>query len=984
MFEATSKPRIFGLAPGVDFAEALVDGLIDRSGTSDPLALARVEVFLNTRRMARRVKEVFDTRGSRLLPHLRLVTDLADEPLAADIPPAIEPLRRRLELTNFIARLLESEPDLAAESSLYDLSDSLAGLMDEMHGEGVDPEVVRGLDVSDQSGHWARALKFIDIISRFYEISETNPDKEARQRLVVQRLADYWSTTPPDHPVIIAGSTGSRGTTAILMEAVSKLPQGAIILPGFDFEMPERVWASMDREQGAEDHPQFRHKLVTERAGLAKNDVMPWSSHPSPSPARNRVISLSLRPAPVTDQWLTEGPSLGDLGVAMENVALLEAPSPRIEAEAIALILRKSLAEGKRSALITPDRNLTRQVAAALERWNLTADDSAGQPLALTPPGRFLRHIGDLIGAQTKSEDLLALLKHPLTHSKREDRRDHLLRTRRLELHIRRHGPPFPTGETILAWANGKEAERDAGLPEWGLWLASAMDGLETFETAHLSDFVTFHRKKAELWAAGPSPEHPSGGLWDEAAGRKALQTVTELETHADAGGVLTAHNYNSMFSAILSRGEVRNPDTVHPMIQFLGTLEARVQSADVIILGSMNDGTWPESAAPDPWLNRKMRRDAGLLLPERRIGLSAHDYEQAVAGKEVWISRAIRSAEAETVPSRWVNRLTNLLQGLPAQNGEMALKAMRDKGNTILGHVTANEQVLERVPPALRPSPRPPIGARPKELSVTQIKTLIRDPYAIYAEKVLGLRALDPLVQTADAPTRGIIIHAILEAFIKSGVDPSDPTAFEKLIQITDSVLEQECPWPTIRRMWRARIMRVAHWFIEGEIERQKIGTPKHFETKGFVKVDDLDFTIKGTADRIDETDDGFVVLYDYKSGSVPTKAQQLHFDKQLLIEAAMVERGAFEIVGAKPAKDAVFIGLGSSPKTTPAPLNEAPADQVWSEFGQLIRAWMDIERGYTSRLAPFQEQENGYYDHLARFGEWDQTNPIAPEEME
>lgn len=984
MFEPSKTPRIFGLAPGVDFATALVDGLIERTKGDDPFLLARTEVFLNTQRMVRRVQEVFDDRGNLLLPRLRLVTDLADEPVASDILPAIAPLRRRLELTNIVAKLLETEPDLAPQSSLYDLSDSLAGLMDEMHGEGVDPERVNTLDVTDQSGHWARALKFINIISGFYKIADSHPDKEARQRLVVQRLLKSWSSGAPTHPVIVAGSTGSRGTTALLMEAVSKLPQGAVILPGFDFEMPPSVWDSMDRETGGEDHPQYRHKLVIEKAGLAKGDVQKWSNHPCPSPERNKVISLSLRPAPVTDQWLSEGHTLGDLVYAMKDVALIEAPSPRIEAEAIALVLRKALDDGKKAALITPDRNLTRQVSAALVRWNIEADDSAGQPLALTPPGRFLRQVGELIGAKLTSEDLLALLKHPLTHSKREDRREHLLRTRRLELHIRRHGPAFPSPETIIAWSTGKEAERDAGLPDWGEWLAECMRDSEQLVEAHLTELVAFHRAKAELWAAGPISATPSGALWDEAAGRKALQVVTELEDHADAGGVLSARNYLSLFGAILSKGEVRNPDTVHPMIQFLGTLEARVQSADLIILGSMNDGTWPETSTPDPWLNRKMRRDAGLLLPERRIGLAAHDYEQAVAGKEVWISRSIRSDEAETVPSRWLNRLVNLLSGLPEQGGDVALQEMQRKGREILGYVAANETVEERVPPYQRPSPRPPLAARPKELSVTQVKTLIRDPYAIYADKVLGLRALDPLVQTADAPTRGIVIHSILEKFIKSGIEPHDPTALETLLAITDAVLETECPWPTIRRMWRARIARVASWFIEGEKQRRELGTPKYFETKGFLKLDTLDFMIKGTADRIDETEDGAVLIYDYKSGTVPSEKQQIHFDKQLLLEAAMVERGAFEEIGAKPAKAATYIGLGTNPVERNAPLEKHPADQVWDEFGQLINAWMTLERGYTARLAPFTEAEAGYYDHLARFGEWDQTNEIAPEDME
>ena len=81
-------------------------------------------------------------------------------------------------------------------------------------------------------------------------------------------------------------------------------------------------------------------------------------------------------------------------------------------------------------------------------------------------------------------------------------------------------------------------------------------------------------------------------------------------------------------------------------------------------------------------------------MLPERRIGLSAHDFQQAIAAPEVWLTRAERSdAEADTVPSRWLNRLTNLLSGLPDQGGRDALDAMRARGQQWLDWADALEE---------------------------------------------------------------------------------------------------------------------------------------------------------------------------------------------------------------------------------------------------------------------------------------------------
>ncbi len=970
MFEGAAAPRIFGTPPGVDFAQSLVDGLAKRADTMTPEQWARTEVYVNTSRMQRRIRAVFDAGPPRLLPRIRLITDLANDPVSIQIQPAISPLRRRLELSKFVAKLLEQAPDLAPRAAIYDLSDSLATLMDEMQGEGVDPDVIAGLDVTDQSGHWDRALRFLKIITPFFSNTDAAPDKEARQRLVIETLAQRWANAPPSHPIIVAGSTGSRGATALFMQAVAQLPQGAIVLPGYDFDLPAQVWQAMDDEMTAEDHPQFRFRRLMDLIAFGHADVAPWSSMTPVQPDRNKLISLSLRPAPVTSQWLEEGPGLGDLVTATDGLTLVEAASPRAEAEAIALRLRQAAADGITAALISPDRMLTRQVTAALDRWDIVPDDSAGTPLALSPPGRFLRHVVDLFGQPLTSEALLTLLKHPLCHSGGGDRGPHLRHARELELHLRRFGPPFPTKATFVAWA-GKDSDR---IP-WAAWVAAMFCGHEMDMAQPLPDRFEAHIDLAERLCAGPD-DAGAGGLWDEAAGREAQRVCASLRHAADAGGAMLARDYAALFNAVVADGVVRDRDKGHPNILIWGTLEARVQGVDLTILGGMNDGVWPEAPAPDPWLNRTMRRDAGLLLPERRIGLSAHDYQQAVAGKEVWITRSKRSADAETVPSRWVNRLTNLLRGLPARGGDAALAAMRARGDHWLAMAATLSSPTDRTAAAPRPSPQPPVTARPDQISVTQIKTLIRDPFAIYARKVLRLDPLDPLVPTADAPLRGIIVHRILERFIAGGHDPTDRDA---LMQIARFHFEQDCPWPTIRAQWIARMERSADVFLAGEVERQALAVRHMIEVKGQIMVPPS-VTLTCKADRIDLTAEDEAVIYDYKTGAVPTKPQQEKFDKQLLLEAAMVQRGAFAALGAKQVKSAAFIGVNASMKTQAAPLDKQPADKVWAELETLFANWRALDRGYTARLALFSKSDVSAYDHLSRYGEWDTSDDPVP----
>lgn len=972
MFDAPG-PRLYALPPGADFPALLVAGLRQRMGGQPPEAMAAVQLYVNTPRMRRRITELLTSEGAAFLPRIRLITEVSAA--VPGMPLAVPPLRRRLELTQLIARLLESQPDLAPRSALYDLADSLATLMDEMQSEGVTPAAIAGLDVSDHSAHWQRTQAFMGIVAPYFAGQET-PDTEARQRLAVLRLTAQWVATPPQGPVIMAGSTGSRGTTALLMRAVVALPQGALVLPGYDFDLPDTVWDSLADAMTAEDHPQYRFHKLTGSVGLRPQDVQRWTDGPPPSPSRNRLISLSLRPAPVTDQWLTEGRHLHDLHDATATMTLIEAQSPRAEALAIALILRKAAEDGRTAALITPDRGLTRQVTAALDRWGILPDDSAGRPLGLSAPGRFLRHITRLFGRRLTGETLLTMLKHPLSATG-ADRGNHLRLTRQLELHLRRKGPAFPTPQDVVAWAATRP---DDGVVAWADWVAQVFGGVTEKGARPLTDHVADHLALATALASGPQGA-VAGQLWKEAAGEAALTTVTALAAEAVHGGDLSPADYSDLFDALIGRGEVRDAVLAHPSLMIWGTLEARVQGADLVILGGLNDGIWPQLPPPDPWLNRQMRLKAGLLLPERRIGLSAHDYQQAVGACEVVLTRAARDAEAETVPSRWLNRLVNLLGGLGAQGGPQALAAMRGRGRDWLALAARVEMPATPEKPSIRPAPRPPLAARPKALAVTGIRTLIRDPYAIYAKHILRLRPLDPLRHSPDARLRGSVLHLILEAFVKTRQPETRAHARARLMAIAADVLAEEIPWPAARALWFARLNRAAGFFLEAEAAHG--GIPVVIEDKGRVALAPLPFTLTATPDRIDLLPDGRLHLLDYKTGVPPSPAQQKRFDKQLLLEAAMAERGGFHELGPMDVARISYIGLGSDPKVVTTETDATMLGAVWEDLHTLIGRYQTREQGYASRRAVFEERFPGDYDHLARFGEWEMSDKPEPEDV-
>jgi double-strand break repair protein AddB len=601
-----------------------------------------------------------------------------------------------------------------------------------------------------------------------------------------------------------------------------------------------------------------------------------------------------------------------------------------------------------------------------LDRWGIRPDDSAGRPLSLSPPGRLLRLVAALAGQRLTIDALLAILKHPLVFTGEGGalgRGSHLILTREFELHARRHGPVFPSAESLAAWAEGS---RLSGASDWAAVLGAALCGPMVTEPQPLPMAVARHLAAVERLCRGFASEG-SGELWLREAGRVARQAMDELVAEAATGTDVSPLDYANLLQTVLA-GEVRETEAVHPLIAIRGTLEARVQGAELVVLGGLNEGTWPSPAKPDPWLNRAMRKAAGLLLPERQIGLSAHDYQQAVAAPRVVLTRALRGAEAEAVPSRWLNRLMNLMAGLPSRQGPAALAAMKDRGKHWLDLAAAFDAPAGLARPEQRPSPRPPVEVRPRRLSVTEIKTLIRDPYAIYARHVLGLRPLDPLRPEADPRLRGTVLHEILERFVgQEGAGAAD------LLAIADRVLAERVPWPLARAVWRARIGKAADAFIA--FSTSTGGTPVLIEKRGTATLPGLDFTLTGKPDRIDRLADGRLLLIDYKTGNPPSEAEQRHFDKQLLLTAAMAEHGAFGDLGPEEVARIVFVGLKAELKIVETAMEPGQVAEVWADFGRLIAAYGRPQQGYTARRAMKSERDMSDYDHLSRFGEWDMT---------
>ncbi|HEY0107600.1 MAG TPA: PD-(D/E)XK nuclease family protein, partial [Rhizomicrobium sp.] len=402
-----------------------------------------------------------------------------------------------------------------------------------------------------------------------------------------------------------------------------------------------------------------------------------------------------------------------------------------------------------------------------------------------------------------------------------------------------------------------------------------------------------------------------------------------------------------------------------HPRAAILGPLEARLQRFDTLVLGSLNEGSWPSAPGADPWFSRPMRAALGLEQPERAIGQAAHDFAMLAAAPRVVLTRARKADGAPTVASRWLQRLTQLTGGLGLKN---PLKPNMD--------YVALARALRDAGPAQRmakPAPNPPVAARPTRLPVTDIETWVRDPYAIYAKRILKLRALEPLDAPVGPLERGTAIHRAMELFVAQHPGPLAQDAALALIAIAERVFEQQGIPKAALAVWRPRFAGAAVWFVEQERARRARIVQSHVEVQGALTIAE-DFTLEARADRIDALDGGKAAIIDYKSGSIPAPKQIKAFlAPQLPLEAAILAGGGFAGIGALETEALLYVRLmGGRERGELRDIGTDAIAQTLARLTQRVADFADPASVYLPRVQPLRAQIAGDYDHLSRVREW------------
>jgi len=985
--------NIFAIPAGTAFADQLARGLIEQADMAgDPFALADVTILVPTRRAVRALQESFarSLGGAALLPQIRPLGDVDEDEFLFEsdaedlaLPRGIELVRRRLLLASLVERWDRARNEGTSTfgfAQAASLARSLAQFIDEADTQGVDLSKLESLAEGALAEHWRQVKDFLAIVrDRWPEVmtAEGAINPATRRNLALQALGRRYRENPPKAPVIAAGTTGSIPATADLLGVIAGLENGAIVLPGLDRDLDDESWAKLD-----EGHAQFGMKQLLERIGLERREVRDWSPVTA-NGARAKLLRETLRPAPTTDAWRAIAAGGADeIARGLDGISLIEASHPGEEATAIGLILRQVLdAPRQTAALVTPDRNLARRVAAELGRWSITIDDSAGRPLINTPPGTFLSLLVDAARDEFAPVSLLALLKHPLAAGGQEPG-EFRRRVRELDRFALRGPRPDPGAAGIAkaiaaARAEARDeslSERIAALASWWKTVAALLGPLAAAmaQTAiPLGEIAKLHAESAERLAATHEATGPSR-LWAGQAGEAASDLFSAL-MRADVDlPAIDAASYPPLFRMFAEERAVRPAYGNHPRLAILGPLEARLQYFDVIVLGGLNEGTWPQQPAADPWLSRPMRKTLGFEQPERRIGLAAHDFATLASGPRVFLTRSLKSDGAPTVASRWIERLKQLTKGL-------GLEARLPGTDAYAAWASAMELPRAAPAPEPRPTPQPAVALRPRSLSVTEIETWLRDPYAIYAKHVLKLRRLDSLDAEIGPLERGSAIHLVLERFLKANQGRIPDNALKRLLATAEAVFAEMAIPKAALALWRPRFARAAAWFLETERERRAIVDRSYAEISGAHAFASSggEFVLRGRADRIDVLKDGSAAILDYKTGAPPSNRQvETLLAPQLPLEGAILAEGGFAGLAKLSATELVYVKLSGGP---------IPGEwrSIKGDIGTLIQksaellaariAMFDEESTpYVSRVAPYRSDMAGDYDHLARVREW------------
>ncbi len=905
------------------FHQTLLNHIVAGYG-DDKNALKSLWVLLPNRRSCMALRDAFGANGAAV-PNIFALGDLDKNAIASELPPptarAISNGQRLMLATYELWRVratlgLEMSIDQAAR-----MAREMIAFLDEFEREQIPYSALAAIESERFAGHWQQSLQGVNHIARWwsrYSATHGVVSIAEMHHQWLHYLSDCWQAAPPAHGVIIAGSMGTQAATKRLLKVVAQLPRAEVIIAGLDSACADEVWQQIEPT-----HPQCGAKRLLEALGVERHAVkVIGQGNVSPQSA---WLHHAMLPAACTNVWAHHAIAAPD----MPLFGLVQAANEWQEVQAIAQLVRDT---DKKVAVITPDDVLLRRLSVTLKQMKIPFNNTQSEPLVSSTKAVGLLVLADLLQQPNSSVALLAVLK-----------------MMECSAPIRALLYTFETTQLRGLQRKSSAIKR--------LKMMATSDALSDDQSAWIETHITAlepwinlaSRSKSspeEMWNAHLACAAQLGLLnIDDAAQEdisNALKLLPPIETTS----------YSSVLRQLLGQIKTIEPSLLDARVQLVSPIEARLITADRVILAGLNEGSWPQDASAGLWLNDAMRQKVGLPARELAIGQSAHDFYMLSHASEVFYTRACRVGGSAILPSRWIKRLESC------------------GSSGVMQPVTYEPEPTPARLFAVPPAPNPPIEFRPKRLSISHIDQLLRDPYAIYARHILKLIPLDPLDAPLDAKERGSLIHTVLEKFavrVNHDATQLNETAF---IAIAKQVLAQFDDYPQVALMWMPRLAQLAKWMVK--LEREHRAQYPNVLVEQAHEVSLGAWALRGRIDRQSATPANHHAIVDYKAGSSPSASEVTSgFACQLPLAAWMVQQSCGGVVDALAYWP---LGTGfSEPKTVVLHKDiSALIDEYAQGIEVMLNRYLGEQTPFYAIPQPMKPPAYNDYEHLQRAREW------------
>ncbi len=902
------KKNIYNIAATKDFhaflAEKYANEFID-----NPLGLSDVLFLVPSRRAVGSLRnaflQVFNLRPM-ILPQIKAVSDFDEDELLLkidDFANVMPAIDKDERLFNFI-KLIMTKNNVNLPQAYY-LSIELASFLDEANNLGVDLANLENIVADDYAEHVKDMLSFLRIITKSWPniLCEYGKiDASERQSQILALAAKNMNNSK--QKIVVAGVSAPF---VCIKEFLRTLDNADIYFYGVDMVLPAPDWDVIN-----ETHPSFENKMMMEHLGVKRSDMINVFE---PS-KKEEFVSELMRPAITSEKWQNINQ---DLITCFNDFNVIEAENMAQEALIIALIIKKHLDENKDVALVSPDRGLSRRVCAELKRFDIEVDDTAGRPLSSTPLGAFMRLILLNVINDCDVVSFLSLIKHP-----------------------------YFADKSFVKEYEKKVLRKKQKDEELSMMANAIKDKLVLPQRASLKEMMSEHIKLCQAFCEK---------LFVKEEGRVATQLFSEILEKSELIDAIDVAEYQEYFESVLSGAMVRNTYAAHPKVKILGPIEARFNKYDVTIIGACVEGVWPLAANANPWLSESMKKQLGLKTHSYNVGIYSFDFAASLLSKKVYVTHSLKSGGAPQVKSRFLLKL-EALGKLLGYKDEKKEEWIYKKVAQIINQPTNNINIEP-------PAPKPPLYARPQEISASQIEVLIKDPYQIFAKKILGLYMLDDLKQEPDIKDYGTIIHKILEIFYKKYPTVFPQNAKEELLAIGQEVFEQNKLSQELLIFWQEKLNKIVDWLVEVENKYCVDVSKRYSEISASINL--ANFVVKAKADRIDVLTNGQINIVDYKTGQIKSKSQIYSgYAPQLPAEGII-----FEDHLKTDVANLIYWQLGKKQALYNDNLEELFL-KAKEQLLALISAYGDEDMPYHSYVDANNMPKFSDYEHLSRFKEW------------